>query len=141
MDGRYAGFAGAKTGHGLVALFGCFFFIFLSGAAFAAFSRRHIYPVFAVGLMRHSDEYAVIVRPFPVYVKLLAGQEPAPKGHKGKAFAALTGQALADTSDRCIEEQAVIDKILAHLIKKGALPPPPELLPAARASPGSDWLV
>ena len=41
----------------------------------------------------------------------------------------------------CIEDPAVIDKILAHLIKKGALPPPPELLPAARASPGSDWLV
>ena len=41
----------------------------------------------------------------------------------------------------CIEDQAVIDKILAHLRKKGALPPPPELLPAARASPGSDCLV
>jgi hypothetical protein len=25
----------------------------------------------------------------------------------------------------CIEDQAVIDKILAHLMKKGALPPPP----------------
>ena len=50
-------------------------------------------------------------------------------------------RAIADTSDRWIEEQAVIDKILAHLVKKGALPPPPELLPAARASPGSDWLV
>ena len=53
-----------------------------------------------------------------------------------KAFAALTGQALAS-----IEDQAVIDKILAHLIKKGALPPAPELLPAARASPGSDWFT
>ncbi len=48
---------------------------------------------------------------------------------------------FADTSDRCIEDQTVIDKILAHLIKKGALSPPPELLPAARASPGSDWLA
>ena len=48
-----------------------------------------------------------------------------------KALATLTGQALADTSDRCIEDQAVIDKILTYLIKKGALPPPPELLPAA----------
>ncbi len=46
------------------------------------------------------------------------------------------GQALAS-----IEDQAVIDKILAHLIKKGALPPAPELLPAARASPGSDWFT
>jgi hypothetical protein len=36
-------------GHGPVALFGCFVFVFLSGAAFAAFGRRHIYPVFAVG--------------------------------------------------------------------------------------------
>lgn len=41
-------------GHGLVALCGCFVFVFLSGAAFAAFGRRHIYPVFAVG-----REYAV----------------------------------------------------------------------------------
>ena len=40
----------------------------------------------------------------------------------------------------CIEDQAVIDKILAHLTKKGALPPPPELLPAARAPPGLGWL-
>jgi hypothetical protein len=37
-----------------------------------------------------------------------------------------------------IEDQAVIDKILAHLMKKGTLPPPPELLPATRASPDSD---
>ena len=40
-----------------------------------------------------------------------------------------------------IEDQAVIDKILAHLMKKGALPPPPELLPATRASPDSDWFA
>ena len=40
-----------------------------------------------------------------------------------------------------IEDLAVIDRILAHLTKKGALPPPAELLPAVRASPGSDWLV
>ena len=58
-----------------------------------------------------------------------------------KALATLTGQALADTSDRCIEDQAVIDKILAYLIKKGALPPPLELLPAARALPGLDWFA
>ena len=36
-------------GHGLVALFGCRVFAFLSGAAFTAFSRRHIYPEFDVG--------------------------------------------------------------------------------------------
>jgi peptide subunit release factor 1 (eRF1) len=41
----------------------------------------------------------------------------------------------------CIEDQAVIDKILDHLMKKGALPPPPELLPATRASPDSDWFA
>jgi hypothetical protein len=40
-----------------------------------------------------------------------------------------------------IEDQQIIDKILAHLMKKGALPPPPELLPATRASPGSDWFA
>jgi hypothetical protein len=31
-----------------------------------------------------------------------------------------------------IEEQAVIDKILNQLMKKGALAPPPELLPATQ---------
>ena len=40
-----------------------------------------------------------------------------------------------------IEDQAVIDKILNHLMKKGALAPPPELLPATRASPDSDWFA
>ncbi|MEJ2619409.1 MAG: hypothetical protein P8163_03940, partial [Candidatus Thiodiazotropha sp.] len=39
-----------------------------------------------------------------------------------------------------IEDQAVIDKILNHLQAKGALPPP-ELLPATRASLDSDWFV
>ena len=38
-----------------------------------------------------------------------------------------------------IEDQPIIDRILAHLMKKGALPPPPELLPVTRASPDSDW--
>lgn len=42
-------FQAFRPSHGLVALFGCFVFLFLSGATFAAFSRRHIYPVFAVG--------------------------------------------------------------------------------------------
>jgi hypothetical protein len=41
----------------------------------------------------------------------------------------------------CIEDQQIIDKILAHLMKKGALPPPAELLPATRASPDSDWFA
>ncbi len=40
----------------------------------------------------------------------------------------------------CIEDQAIIDRILAHLLKKGALLLPPDLLPAARASPPSTWL-
>lgn len=40
----------------------------------------------------------------------------------------------------CIEDQAIIDRILAHLFKKGALLPPSDLLPAARASPSSGWL-
>jgi hypothetical protein len=40
-----------------------------------------------------------------------------------------------------IEELAVIDKILNQLMKKGALPSPPELLPATRASPDSGWFA
>ena len=40
-----------------------------------------------------------------------------------------------------IEDQPIIDKILAHLMKKGELPPPPELLPATRASPDLDWFA
>jgi hypothetical protein len=41
----------------------------------------------------------------------------------------------------CIEDKDVIDKILAHLMEKGALPPPPELLPATRASPQTEWFA
>jgi hypothetical protein len=40
-----------------------------------------------------------------------------------------------------IEDQGVIDKILNHLEAKGALASPPELLPAAWASPDSDCFV
>jgi hypothetical protein len=40
-----------------------------------------------------------------------------------------------------IEDQAVIDKILHYLQAKGILERPSELLPAARASPDSDWLA
>jgi hypothetical protein len=40
-----------------------------------------------------------------------------------------------------IEDQMVIDKILQHFQARGALPPPIELLPAAWASPTSDWFV
>ncbi|MEJ2619412.1 MAG: hypothetical protein P8163_03955 [Candidatus Thiodiazotropha sp.] len=40
-----------------------------------------------------------------------------------------------------IEDQAVIDKILCHLQAKGILERASELLPAARASPDSDWFV
>jgi hypothetical protein len=35
----------------------------------------------------------------------------------------------------CIKDESVIDKILYNLQTKGALPPPTELPPAARASP------
>ncbi len=51
--GKYP-FQAQCPGHGRVPLFGCFIFVFLVGTALAAFSRRHIYPVFAVG-----REYAV----------------------------------------------------------------------------------
>jgi hypothetical protein len=40
-----------------------------------------------------------------------------------------------------IEDRAVIDKILNPLQAKGALPLPPELMQATRASPISDWFV
>ena len=48
IDVKYP-FQALCPGHGLVPLFGCFVFVFLVGTALAAFSRRHIYPVFAVG--------------------------------------------------------------------------------------------
>ena len=48
VDVKYP-FQALYPGHGTVALFGCFVSVFLSGAVFAAFVRRHIYPVFAVG--------------------------------------------------------------------------------------------
>jgi hypothetical protein len=42
---------------------------------------------------------------------------------------------IADTSDRCIEDQHVIDKILSHLKKKDGLPLSPDALPEARTPP------
>jgi hypothetical protein len=42
---------------------------------------------------------------------------------------------IADTSDRYIEDQEVIDKILSHLRKKGCLPLPSDVLPETRAPP------
>jgi hypothetical protein len=42
---------------------------------------------------------------------------------------------IADTSDRCIEDQQVIDIILAHLKKKDRLPSLPNALPETRAPP------
>jgi hypothetical protein len=59
IDVKYP-FQALCPGHGLVSLFGCFVFVFLVGTALAAFSRRHIYPVFAVGC-----EYAM--KPGQVY--------------------------------------------------------------------------
>ncbi len=40
-----------------------------------------------------------------------------------------------------VEEQAVIDEILTHLQAQGALPPPPEWLPVARAPRDLDWFA
>jgi len=48
IDVKYP-FQALCPGHGLVPLFGCFVFVFLVGTALATFSRRHSYPVFAVG--------------------------------------------------------------------------------------------
>jgi len=42
---------------------------------------------------------------------------------------------VADTSDRCIEDQQIIDKILSHLKKKDRLPSLPNALPETRAPP------
>jgi hypothetical protein len=47
---------------------------------------------------------------------------------------------IADTSDRCIEDQQVIDKILFHLKKKDGLPLLPDALPEARAPPQTSLL-
>jgi hypothetical protein len=41
----------------------------------------------------------------------------------------------------CIEDQPIIDKILAHLMQKGGLSPATELLRATRASPDSGWFA
>ena len=49
MDGRYVGFAGAKTGHGLVPLLWCFVFIFLVGSALAPLGRCYIDSMFTIG--------------------------------------------------------------------------------------------
>jgi hypothetical protein len=43
-------------------------------------------------------------------------------------------EVIADTSDRCIEDPQVIDKILFHLKKKDGLPLSPDALPEARAA-------
>jgi hypothetical protein len=40
----------------------------------------------------------------------------------------------------CIEDQLPIDRILDHLMRKGELPPPPELLPVPSASPQVAWI-
>ena len=42
---------------------------------------------------------------------------------------------IADTSDRCIEDQQLIDKILSHLKKKDRLQSLPNALPETRAPP------
>jgi len=52
-------------GHGLMALFGCFIFVFLSGMSSASFGRRHIDTVSAIWTMRRSDKYSM--EPCQVY--------------------------------------------------------------------------
>ena len=42
---------------------------------------------------------------------------------------------IAETSDRCIEDQEVIDKILSHLRNKDSLQSPSIVLPETRAPP------
>jgi hypothetical protein len=47
---------------------------------------------------------------------------------------------IADMSDRCIEDQQIIDKILFHLKKKDGLPSHPDVLPETRAPPQTSLL-
>ena len=42
---------------------------------------------------------------------------------------------IADTSDRCIEDQQVIDKILSYLKKNDGLPSSPHTPPETSTSP------
>jgi hypothetical protein len=49
-------------------------------------------------------------------------------------------KATADTSDRCIEDQQLIDKTLFHLKKKDGIPLSPGALPAAKAPPQTSLL-
>jgi len=46
-----------------------------------------------------------------------------------------SAKVIADTSDRFIEDQQIIDKILFHLKKKDRLPSLPNALPETRAAP------
>jgi len=59
MDGMYAGFAGAKTGHGRLSFCWCFVLPNSFSSAFAPPGRSHQNPVLAVWMMRHPDEYTV----------------------------------------------------------------------------------
>ncbi len=52
MDGMYAEFAGAKTGHGRAAFFWCFVLPNSFSSAFATPSRRERYFVFTIGTVR-----------------------------------------------------------------------------------------
>ena len=65
MDGRYAGFAavrrpGAKTGHrGMLLHRRSLIAVYLVLVTLAAFCRCYQSTMFAIGLMRHSDEHAM----------------------------------------------------------------------------------
>jgi hypothetical protein len=71
------------------------------------------------------------------YVTAFAQQKRTSRGSAKvipNAFAPLTGQTFADTSDRCIEDQAVINKILRQLETKGRLSSTIDTLPEKTAS-------
>ncbi len=59
MDGRYAGFAGAKTGHGLVPLLWCFIILRLRWIPFSAPGWCYMASVFAIRVVRYLDENAM----------------------------------------------------------------------------------
>ncbi len=58
MDGRYAGFAGAKIDHRLMPLFWRFVFVFLVDSAFDEFGRGHFSTVFAIGRADRVDYWS-----------------------------------------------------------------------------------
>jgi hypothetical protein len=90
-------FMPSGAGHGLVALFGCFVFVFLSGAAFASFGRRHIDTVFAVrrkNSMESGQVHSRLGNQGSQFADEIQRLENDMRGSRPKALAALMGPAF-----------------------------------------------